>query len=284
MAAFSPSYSAEILQALPEFKDASHRMAAWRTPSKQRSLSSHSIFETGYDDDGENHGGKTLEKILIAKNVTGTIVVGRWYGGVMLGPVRFDHIRDCAGDAMTKSARDGERAAKKAKLEVDRQRLIDILPERDQSIFVLRGLLAEKKHGVSPSQDSAKTSPSKAPGYTTMELSMLERLEIVRDKTIGWILAQIEEAEQAQEKALNMHHSGIGEVDQDQKGLPSSEGLTSEQLGEQKREDAIFKVLVEDTNVLDGGISDGDACDQIMQPVESTNSFVENSSEKAAIE
>ena len=192
-------------------------MSAWRRPSKQqRSLNSQPVFETGHDDDGENYGGKTLEKVLIARNVAGAIMVARWYGGVMLGPVRFAHIRNCAGDAITKWAQEGERAGTRAKTESERQRLVGLLPQRERSIGVLRGLLAEKKHGSISEQcsdnNTAKSSPSsKVPDYATMALPVLERLEQVRDKTIGWILGQIEEVEKAQLEASNLRSESEAE-------------------------------------------------------------------------
>ena len=212
-------------------------MTAWRLLSKQRSLNSQLIFETGHDDDGENHGGKNLEKVLIAKRVSGTVMVARWYGGVMLGPVRFDHIRNCASDAIGQWAREGEHAAKRAKTETDRLRRVEILSERDQSIAVLRGLLAEKKQGVASSPDNTRISPVKAPDYAKMEIPLLERLEQVRDKTIGWILAQIEQAEKAQENISNRQSLRAGEVEVEQKEPPNTAGEKSS-----KREN-VHKVL-----------------------------------------
>ncbi|KAK6619281.1 hypothetical protein RUM44_003663 [Polyplax serrata] len=49
------------------------------------------------DDDGEvNAGGRLLHllQILNARNVL--VVVSRWYGGILLGPVRFQHINNAA--------------------------------------------------------------------------------------------------------------------------------------------------------------------------------------------
>ncbi|KAL9035343.1 MAG: hypothetical protein Q9214_006625, partial [Letrouitia sp. 1 TL-2023] len=104
-ALFSPTLTAKHLQSLPELNSATHKIAAWRTPSAQRSLTPSStttkpLFSTGYSDDGERYGGKTLEKLLVALNVSGAVVVGRYYGGVMLGPVRFEHIKNCATEAI----------------------------------------------------------------------------------------------------------------------------------------------------------------------------------------
>ena len=200
IAVFSPNSSAESLQALPQFKDASHRMVAWRQLSKQRSLNSQPVFDTGHDDDGEKYGGKAVEKVLVTEDIAGAIMVARWYGGVMLGPVRFDHIRNCASNAVAQWAQESERTAKRVKTDAKRSQLIAILHERDQSVAVLRKLLAEKRQGAASSPGSATSSPVKTPNYTGMELAVLERLEHVRDKTIGWILAQIEQAEKANEE------------------------------------------------------------------------------------
>ncbi|KAL8865186.1 MAG: hypothetical protein Q9174_007025, partial [Haloplaca sp. 1 TL-2023] len=192
------------LQAKAEFKSATHRIAAWRKPSPQRSLSSHQLFETGYDDDGEKYGGRNLVNVLNELNVEGAIVVARWYGGTLLGPVRFDHIKNAARDAILQftNVTQSSQSVKKAKLEEDqeatrRDELIRILPERDQSIKVLRGLLAEKQS----SSSQGATSPAKVPDYATLPLRALENLERARDATIGWVLKQIEKAEAYEAKA-----------------------------------------------------------------------------------
>ncbi|KAL8746024.1 MAG: hypothetical protein Q9184_007801, partial [Pyrenodesmia sp. 2 TL-2023] len=160
------------------------------------------VFDTGHDDDGEKFGGKTLEKGLVTGNVVGAVVVARWYGGVMLGPVRFDHIKNCASEAIAawRAATSG-RPAKQLKVHKDvekREELIAILTERDQSITILRGLLAEKKGQRASSSQTAGGSPAKASNYMALPLAALEKLENVRDATIGWILKEIEKAENAQ--------------------------------------------------------------------------------------
>ena len=200
IAFYSPTLSAKELQAHTDFKSASHRTAAWRKPSSQRVLSAQRLLETGHDDDGEKYGGKALEKVLVETDVEGAIVVARWYGGVLLGPVRFDHIKNCARDAIAQWTQERERSAKKAKTledEAEKEKLIRTLPERDQSIAVLRDLLAEKSQQPS-SSPSAKGTTAKVPNYATMPLATLQKLEQVRDATIGWILKQIEKVEETQ--------------------------------------------------------------------------------------
>lgn len=125
----------------------------------------------------------------------------------MLGPVRFDHIKQCAREAGSKYLNSPEQQrVKKIRIDEDdekrRKELIRILPERDQSISVLRGLLAEKQSTPSPSPNTeTKASPAKVPDYMKLPLKPLENLERARDATIGWILAQIEKAEVAEKTA-----------------------------------------------------------------------------------
>ncbi|KAL8952533.1 MAG: hypothetical protein Q9222_001563 [Ikaeria aurantiellina] len=200
VAHFSPQRVAKDLQQDPDFATATHRIVAWRIQSSQRSLNSQPIYDTGHDDDGERYGGKTLEKVLIAANVMGTVVVARWYGGVMLGPVRFDHIRKCALEAIAKWRAESERPSKQIKIQDEarrRESLTAVLKQRDQSIGILRDLLAQKKGSVASSQDSTR-SHAKGPNYETLPLSALEKLEQARDATIGWVLKEIEKVEKAE--------------------------------------------------------------------------------------
>lgn len=205
VAVYSSTVSAKALQRESEFATASHRVAAWRTVSRQRAISATSlpprqIFDTGHDDDGEQYAGKRLEKLLDTMKVEGAVVVARWYGGVMLGPVRFTHIENCARDAIIKSRESELSGLKKPKNEeVDenllKEKLQSVLAQRDQSISTLRILLAEKKGG-----DSAATpasSPARPMSYTTMPLPALTRLEKARDATIAWLLQEIDKAEKS---------------------------------------------------------------------------------------
>lgn len=115
----------------------------------------------------------------------------------MLGPVRFDHIRNCATEAIAKCKAGISKPVKQIKLgEDDRRReaLVAILKERDQSVSVLRNLLAQKKGRAAKGQDN-KDPPATANNYRTLPLQVLEKLEQVRDATIGWILKEIEKAE-----------------------------------------------------------------------------------------
>lgn len=219
---FSPVLSAKELQAHPPYKQASHRILAWRKPSSQQSLKVKAtgapsvIYSTGFDDDGEKYAGKKLEKLLIDLNIEGAIVVARWYGGVLLGPVRFAHIEQVARDAINKwrASLDPVTSSKKQKTESaaslspaeeaeKKARLVTTLGNRDNSIKVLRELLAEKKAVASSQISAAKADPPRAPttthtstpDYSTLPLNKLQQLEKARDTTISWILKQIDDAE-----------------------------------------------------------------------------------------
>ncbi|KAL8725596.1 MAG: hypothetical protein Q9166_007261 [cf. Caloplaca sp. 2 TL-2023] len=229
IAIYSPSLAARDLQARPEFNSATHRIAAWRVPSSQRALSSQRLFDTRYDDDGEKYGGKALASVLDQLDVEGAVVVARWYGGVMLGPVRFDHIRHCAREAVDKYI---DRSVKKAKIVEDegrRKDLIRILPEWDQSISVLRALLLEKQVGSDSATSRVERKdvmPAKVPDYTKLPLPALENLERARDATIGWILGQIEKAEslhQGQSDAMNPPVERSKETVEDSEKSPEAE-------------------------------------------------------------
>ena len=170
----------------------------------------------------------------------------------MLGPVRFDHIRntaresiglcllsisstDDAGASTNNANVDGAREAKRNKSThdegADATRLRNELGERDKSIIVLRGLLAEKKRELgtlkqrelaTPSlsekelpkpQSSRQTPPPssshqseslggvspphRAPAvtYESKGLADLKRLENARDATIAFILKALEKVE-----------------------------------------------------------------------------------------
>ncbi len=214
IAVYSPTASAKTLQAHPDFSTATHRIAAWRTPSKQRSIypDAKRIYDTGHDDDGEKYAGKKLENVLENMNAEGAVVVARRYGGIMLGPVRFTHIEHCARDAILRSRQvevQEEQANKKQRTanedEKTRMSLARTLQERDQSITVLRALLVEKTVGASadPGEKTASArqpTPTKKIDYSAMPLQALRQLDKARDATKAWILKKIDEAEEQKAK------------------------------------------------------------------------------------
>ncbi|KAK5082411.1 hypothetical protein LTR05_007558 [Lithohypha guttulata] len=239
---FSPATDTppKVLQQHPPFQKATHRILAWRLPSRQQTVQFEKsknqqsnpskkplVYDTGSLDDGEKYAGKKLEKLLIELDVVGTVVVARWYGGVMLGPVRFDHIVNAAKEAILEyqesiaitADHDTSLPSKKPKTQStenevltpeqeaeQKVRLVKALTDRDNNIVVLRQLLAQKKtkkkaettsttQSESPLKSSSSQTPKPLPDYAAMSLTKLKQLDKARDTTISWILKQIDEAE-----------------------------------------------------------------------------------------
>ncbi|KAI7332881.1 hypothetical protein KC315_g4432 [Hortaea werneckii] len=227
---FSPSLEGDALQKLPEIQRATHRILGYRKESSQRSLTSVKQYVSGSDDDGEKYAGKKVEKILEGMRVGGVCVVARWYGGVLLGPVRFTHIENCARAAVSKwQTHETEQRAKKMRLEqetAEQKKLAIALIERDRSIEVLRTLAAGKerqvKEGivagvealgdaddasedveeVAPKSSEAmnlkkktESTPKPAMDYSAMPLARLRALDKARDATLSFLLKRIDKAD-----------------------------------------------------------------------------------------
>ncbi|KAI0039503.1 ribosomal protein S5 domain 2-like protein [Auriscalpium vulgare] len=81
---------------------ASHEIAAWRCmvlKQGKTGLAGEDDFVVveGSDDDGESWAGGRVLKVMQKEAVMDAVViVSRWYGGIMLGPIRFTHMEDCA--------------------------------------------------------------------------------------------------------------------------------------------------------------------------------------------
>lgn len=201
--AFSPNLSAPALQRLPEFRTATHRIAAWRKPSRQKSLDpSKPLFDTGHDDDGESWAGTRLARVLNDTQVVGTVVVARWYGGQNIGPVRFTHIENCAKEAIWKwkvATADAEEkgAVKKQRIDDEgtKKDLVEELAQRDKSIAALRKLLAEKKANLS-GEEAVPVTPQREMDYEKMGVDVLRRLDKARDATIAAILKQMDKLDE----------------------------------------------------------------------------------------
>ncbi|KAG0146061.1 hypothetical protein CROQUDRAFT_657853 [Cronartium quercuum f. sp. fusiforme G11] len=84
---------------------ASHNIMAWRYLKLKKDRDGLSgaddyELEVGFDDDGEKWAGAKVLKVMESHQIIDAVViVSRWYGGTLLGPVRFEHIETCARDA-----------------------------------------------------------------------------------------------------------------------------------------------------------------------------------------
>lgn len=235
-AAFSPTLSVKALQDLPEFRTATHRIAAWRKRSKQKSLSPETkvLYDSGYDDDGEKWAGNRLQHVLNDAGAEGVVVVARWYGGQNIGPIRFTHIEDTAKQALwswkTAAAEaEKEQAAKKQKVleESTRKELEENLRERDLNIFVLRKLLADKNAKLNDSEPAPSTPQKPLPDYSKMSTAALQRVDKARDATIAFILKEIDKLDEQLKLADAFDGSQDSWKDADEKEEPTKSSARS---------------------------------------------------------
>lgn len=169
-----------LLHSLPELADADHRIMAWNVDKS-----------TGFDDDGEKWAGRRVLDILCADNDEGLLCVARWYGGILLGPARFDHIEHVAADAVATYHLSQGRSPEISSPTIaaprildggEKDRLIRTLRNKDMSVESLRNTIAAKKRETG--QESPHTSPCKEMNYERMQVEALKRLVIARDATI----------------------------------------------------------------------------------------------------
>jgi len=83
----------ETLLSVKHIADSTHNMYAYRVGTEGEL--------SGRDDDGEHGGADCILHVLKAmKAVNLVVMVSRWFGGIMLGPMRFRHITEITGDAI----------------------------------------------------------------------------------------------------------------------------------------------------------------------------------------
>ncbi|GAM91608.1 hypothetical protein ANO11243_096600 [Dothideomycetidae sp. 11243] len=229
---FSPSLPPLDLQTQASISSASHKILAYRlAPSaplssiskkqRQSTLTANAPHQTGQDDDGEQYAAKHVARVLHEEGVTGSLVVARWYGGVMLGPVRFAHIAQVArgavqawraslvpgGKRLGSSVAGGTKVEQGRDLEgdeeVEKETLTKELQRRDESITALRTLLADKKvalaaldgSSVPPLSEPLPPVAAKQIDYASMSVERLRVLDQARDGTIAFLLKQIDGVE-----------------------------------------------------------------------------------------
>lgn len=140
-------------------------------------------IDQGFDDDGERFSGQKLSDLLDNMNAFGLLIVTRNYGGILLGPIRFQHITQCARESIIAFRHN------RSLIGDDLNKLRRILHARDKTIQVLRDL-SQRKQDID-AQDilvqgrattsSNLTSPS---NYELQTIETLKRLVTARDMTI----------------------------------------------------------------------------------------------------
>lgn len=179
-----PSVPIELLP--PQFANApankrgsSHDMYAYRVFELKRGrtgLGGPDDFSLQEDreDDGERWGGDRVLRVAREEGASDVlVVVSRWYGGELLGPVRFDHIENAARAALHQHM-DSE--------EVDEFR---------QRIQFLDRKIAQAKaklQGANPEQVTAGGAVS---GYEDLTVDRAQRLWLARQKALDALQKRI---------------------------------------------------------------------------------------------
>jgi len=170
---------------------ASHEMTAWRCMALKPGrdgLGGPDDFQvqSGSQDDGEDYGGQRTLKVMQAEGVLDAVViVSRWYGGTMLGPVRFTHIENCAREVCR---------AFKAVDEIEA--CVEDLKQLDEQLVQLRSELA--KLSAPEAEDTNSASSTRRNDYSTLldppDIPKAKRLITARQNAIksvnGLLLAK----------------------------------------------------------------------------------------------
>lgn len=236
---FSPTLPPLDLQSSPLFSSASHKILAYRLPSSSPESSSSKkprqttltpgggALKTGRDDDGEQHGSRHVLRVLEDTATVGSVVVARWYGGVMLGPVRFEHMREAARGAIEAWRRGQSKVVEEKRRrdeeEREREELIRELRARDGNIESLRVLLEGKKgtmavmEGQSLMQEGGQKSPAKKMDYEGMTIERLRMVDRARDGTVAFLLKQIDAVEEKIRSWEDLFDAKDGEDEEESK-------------------------------------------------------------------
>ncbi|WVN86748.1 uncharacterized protein L203_101920 [Cryptococcus depauperatus CBS 7841] len=125
-----------------------------------------------FDDNGEKFGGERILKVLREKSAVDVLsVCCRWYGGDLIGPIRFQHIATTVQTSF-------DSLLHKAQLQDLRQ----ILEGLDDEIASLRAAISSSQTSSSKTMDGDNRQKGK---YDTIdEVSKLQRLVNAKEKTM----------------------------------------------------------------------------------------------------
>ncbi|KAH8828243.1 ribosomal protein S5 domain 2-type protein [Flagelloscypha sp. PMI_526] len=128
-------------------------------------------------DDGERFGSARVLNAMAANAVLDAVViVSRWYGGVNLGPVRFDHILTCSNEVCIAFRREEELKECKTSLS-----------SLDAILAGLRDEYAQllKKQNMNSDISGGPSKVVKPPDYSELDLPKAQRLVRARENAIS---------------------------------------------------------------------------------------------------
>ncbi|KAI0258849.1 ribosomal protein S5 domain 2-like protein [Gloeopeniophorella convolvens] len=164
-------------------RPASHEIMAWRCmvlKEGRTGLGGDGDFkiEEGSEDDNEQWAGGHVLKVMRSEAaMDAVVVVSRWYGGIMLGPVRFTHIQDCTREV-----------CQAFRVEDEMQDCISTLTSLDD-------ILASLQPGPSqPGRSGKRDKKDYKALQESLDVAKAKRLISAREKAINSVKALIGEA------------------------------------------------------------------------------------------
>ncbi|KAF9071645.1 ribosomal protein S5 domain 2-like protein [Rhodocollybia butyracea] len=186
------SHTEYLRKVLHSTRPATHEVSAYRCmclkPGKT-GLGGPDDFElkTGYDDDGEQWAGIKILKTMEAQAVLDAVVVcSRWYGGIMLGPVRFTHIETCTAEVCRIFKNKQELEECVAMLST----LDDILKQLREELALLSDVPVTNDDDTA-SSSRPKLKPPDYSSWTESDLPKAKRLVAAREKAVASVKGMI---------------------------------------------------------------------------------------------
>ncbi|KAI9568762.1 ribosomal protein S5 domain 2-like protein, partial [Boletus coccyginus] len=129
--------------------------------------------EEGCEDGGERWaGGRALGVMKREGAIDAVVVICRWFGGTLLGPVRFTHIETCAREV-----------CRRFKKMEEMEECVQTLRTLDDLLATLRAELATARESGS-TQDSSGITNSRATGRVPDYRSMQDGLDLTKAKRL----------------------------------------------------------------------------------------------------
>jgi len=133
----------------------------------------------GSTDDGENWaGGKVLKVMQGLAIIDAVVIVSRWYGGTLLGPVRFTHIETCASEVCREFKRSEEL-----------RECLTTLQTLDDLLTTLRAQLATLTTQSSITSAVIPEWNSKKPDYKVLDVAKAKKLIQARENSLKSVKA-----------------------------------------------------------------------------------------------
>ncbi|OWT41304.1 hypothetical protein C362_00770 [Cryptococcus neoformans Bt1] len=136
-----------------------------------------------FNDDGEKFGGERVLKVLREQNAVDVLsVCCRWYGGDMIGPIRFQHIATTVQTSL-------KSLLKLVQLR-DLRQALDALDEEIASMRAKSTDLGSSQTGPSPSLVSGSGNKNNEQGKydSIQDVTKLQRLVSAKEKTVAVLL------------------------------------------------------------------------------------------------